>query len=83
MFGARGAKLLMLNPLSPFLEGLRLSVVRGHNLLEPLVELTRKGEAVLVWSPWYLGYAALWTIGGLALASLMFHKLEFIFAEYI
>lgn len=83
MFGARGATLLMLNPLSPFLEGMRLSVVSGHNLLEPLVELSRKGEHVLVWSPWYLGYAALWTFGGLALAALLFHKLEFIFAEHI
>jgi ABC-type polysaccharide/polyol phosphate export permease len=83
MFGARGAKLLMLNPLSPFLEGIRLSVVRGHNLLKPLVEMSRRGEAVLVWSPWYLGYAVVWTVGGLALASYFFHKLEFTFAEYI
>jgi ABC-type polysaccharide/polyol phosphate export permease len=83
MFGPRGARLLMLNPLSPFLEGLRLSVVHGHNLMTPLVELSRKGEAVLVWTPWYLGYATLWAVAGLALASLMFHKLEFVFAEYI
>ena len=83
MFGARGARLIMLNPISPFLEGLRLSVVKGHNLWTPLVELSRKGEAVLVWSPWYLGYAALWAVGGLALAALMFHKLEFVFAEYV
>ncbi len=81
-FGRRGA-LMMLNPLSPLLEGLRLSVVDGHNLLEPLVVISTKGEQVLAWSPWYLGYAALWSIGGLVLASLMFHKLESVFAEYV
>jgi len=83
MFGARGARIIMLNPLSPFIEGLRLSVVEGHNLLTPLVQATRAGEAVLVWTPWYLGYAALSAVGGLALAALMFHKLEFVFAEYV
>ncbi len=74
---------MKLNPLSPLLEGLRLSVVDGHNLLEPLVVISTKGEQVLAWSPWYLGYAALWSIGGLVLASLMFHKLESVFAEYV
>jgi len=83
MFGARGARILMLNPLSPFLEGLRLSVVKGHNLLLPLVELSKKGEAVLVWSPWYLVYAAVCALGGLAVAALVFHRLEFVFAEHI
>lgn len=83
MFGPRGAKLLMLNPVSPLLEGLRLSVVNGHNLLVPLVEMSHKGAAVLVWSPWYLAYSALCAFGGLVLAALMFHKLEFIFAEHI
>ena len=51
MFGARGARLLLLNPISPLLEGLRLCVVNGHNLFRPLVELSRKGEAVLVGAP--------------------------------
>ena len=83
MFGPRGARLLMLNPLSPLLEGLRLSVVEGHNLLEPLTQYTRAGAAVLTWSPWYLAYSAAWAIFGLALSALMFHKLELIFAEYI
>ncbi len=81
-FGRRGA-LMMLNPLSPLLEGLRLSAVDGHNLLRPLIVISSKGEQVLAWSPWYLAYAALWSIGGLVLASLLFHKLESIFAEYV
>lgn len=81
-FGRRGA-LMMINPLSPLLEGLRLSIVDGHNLLAPLIVISNKGEQVLAWSPWYLAYAALWSIGGLILASLLFHKLESSFAEYV
>ncbi|MGI8510475.1 MAG: ABC transporter permease [Gemmatimonadaceae bacterium] len=81
-FGRRGAW-MMLNPLSPLLEGLRLSVVEGHNLLAPLVVMSVKGERVLAWTPWYLAYAAVWSIGGLLLASLLFHKLESAFAEYV
>src|SRR4051794_32191754 len=36
MFGPSAARLMMLNPLAPMLEGLRLSVVVRHNLLDPL-----------------------------------------------
>jgi hypothetical protein len=32
---------MMLNPLAPILEGLRLSVVYDHNLLSSLVETGR------------------------------------------
>lgn len=83
MFGPLGAKLMMLNPLAPILEGLRLTVIEGHNLFQPLTETIKGGQAVLAWSPWYLAYSA--TVGGLGLVatSLMFHRLEFVFAEYI
>ena len=37
MFGPLGTKLMMLNPLAPLLEGLRLAVIEGHSLLVPLV----------------------------------------------
>ncbi len=37
MLGERGARLVMLNPLAPILEGLRLVIVEGHNLLVPLM----------------------------------------------
>ncbi len=53
--------LMWLNPLTPVLEGLRLSVVQGHNLLEPLSIVTNKGEVVAAWHPrlpalhWRLG----------------------------
>ncbi|HET8625747.1 MAG TPA: ABC transporter permease, partial [Gemmatimonadales bacterium] len=64
MFGPRGAKLLMLNPVAPLLEGLRLSVVHGHDLLLPLV-VTARGVPIVAWEPWYLAYSATWAIGGL------------------
>ncbi|HEX5387035.1 MAG TPA: ABC transporter permease [Gemmatimonadales bacterium] len=83
MFGPTGARLMMLNPLSPMLEGLRLAVVGGHNLLLPLVETGSAGREILVWSPWYLLYGALWGVAGLLASALLFHRLEFKFAEYI
>jgi lipopolysaccharide transport system permease protein len=81
MLGAKGAKLVMLNPLAPILEGLRLAVVERHNLLEPLMTHTPKGVEVLAWSPWSLAYSAVWAVVGLALSALMFHRLESAFAE--
>jgi ABC-type polysaccharide/polyol phosphate export permease len=78
-FGPRGATLLMLNPLAPILEGLRLAVVEGHNLLQPLA-----GPAgVMVWSPWMLLYAATWAVGGTIASAIIFHRAEFKFAEYV
>jgi ABC-type polysaccharide/polyol phosphate export permease len=83
MLGPVGAKLIMLNPLAPVLEGVRLAVVQGHDLLQPLVIVNKHGLAILAWSPWYLAYGAAWAVGGLFLASLLFHRLEFAFAEYV
>jgi ABC-type polysaccharide/polyol phosphate export permease len=83
MVGPTGAALVMLNPLSPFLEGLRLCIVEGHNLLQPLTHVAADGRAVLVWTPWYLAYGFVCSIGGLLASSLLFHRLEFVFAEYI
>jgi lipopolysaccharide transport system permease protein len=82
-FGALGAKIVMLNPMAPLLEGMRLSVVANHNLLEPLIQMSTRGDAVLAWSPWYLAYSAAWAILGFIGASLLFHRLEFVFAEYV
>jgi len=82
MFGPVGAQIAMLNPLAPLLEGVRLSVVEGHNLLHPLVETVR-GTPVTAWHPWYLAYSATWALGGLFISALLFHRSEFIFAEYV
>lgn len=85
MFGKLGAQLMMLNPLSPLLEGFRLAMVEGHNLAYPLTEAVAGGGGapLLAWSPWYLLYSGLWAVGGLLAAALIFHRLEFLFAEYV
>jgi lipopolysaccharide transport system permease protein len=82
MFGALGARVMMLNPLAPIMEGLRLSVVLGHNLLVPLVVHGRHG-AVLAWSPWYLAYSAVFTLVTFLVALVIFHRAESKFAEYV
>ena len=82
MFGPLGARLMMLNPLAPLLEGLRLSVVEGHNLLAPLVIAGNKGP-VIAWSPWYLAYGATCAVLSLVVSALVFHRAEGKFAEYV
>jgi ABC-type polysaccharide/polyol phosphate export permease len=71
--------LVMLNPLAPIVEGLRLAVIDGHNLLRPLVGA---GSAV-VWTPWYLLLATFWAVPGLIVSALIFHRVEPDFAEYV
>ncbi len=83
MFGARGATIAMVNPMSPLLEGLRLSVTMGHNLLEPLSTTVASGAVVAVWSPWYLAYAIAVTVIGLPAAALLFYRSQYAFAEYV
>ncbi|HEY7877713.1 MAG TPA: ABC transporter permease [Gemmatimonadaceae bacterium] len=82
MFGPLGARLMMLNPLAPLLEGLRLSVVDGHNLLVPLI-VHAGAHDILAWSPWYLAYGAGWAVVGLLGSALIFHRSEGLFAEYV
>lgn len=82
-FGAAGCRLMMLNPLTPLLEGLRLAIVEHHNLLSSLVVLSPRGVEILAWSPWYLAYSVAWSFLGLVGAWWLFHKLEFVYAEYI
>jgi lipopolysaccharide transport system permease protein len=79
MFGRKGAMLLMLNPLAPILEGMRVSLVLGHNLLAPL----DTAAGIAVWRPWYLAYSAAWAIIGLIGSTVMFHRSEYVFAEYV
>jgi homopolymeric O-antigen transport system permease protein len=78
-FGSFGSRLIMLNPLSPVLEGLRLAIVHQHDLLLPL--LSDQGH--LVWTPWYLAYLGLWAVGLLTISAVIFHRAEFVFAEYV
>jgi ABC-type polysaccharide/polyol phosphate export permease len=83
MMGERGATLMQINPLSPILEGLRLSVVEGHNLLVPLTVTGRGGAEIVAWNPLGLLYAGAWGTIGLALSALVFHRLEPAFAENV
>lgn len=83
LLGPVGGTLMMLNPLTPLFEGLRLAIIEQHSLLQPLVVTMANGTEFLAWSPWYLAYAAMWSLGGLAGSWLLFHKLEYLYAEYI
>jgi ABC-type polysaccharide/polyol phosphate export permease len=78
-FGERMARYLMLNPIAPLLEGLRLAVVSQHNLLQPFPA----PAGWLFWHPWYLAYSAVWALGGLAASTLLFHRSERHFAEAV
>jgi ABC-type polysaccharide/polyol phosphate export permease len=78
MLGAGMRRIVMLNPLAPVLEGLRLCVVQGHNLAAPLT----RGGAV-VWSPGDLGYSVAVAAVALVGSALLFHRSEFVFAEYV
>jgi ABC-type polysaccharide/polyol phosphate export permease len=77
MFGPVGSRVIMLNPVAPLLEGLRLSIVEHHNLLQPLYA----PAGFLFWRPWYLLYGASWAIGGLFISAIVFHRSERRFAE--
>jgi lipopolysaccharide transport system permease protein len=80
--GPVGAKLIMLNPITPLLEGLRLAVVERHNLLMPLSSSVASG-VIVVWSPWYLVYSAAVALVGLVVSALVFHRAEAVYAEYV
>jgi ABC-type polysaccharide/polyol phosphate export permease len=82
MLGARGAYLAMLNPLTGILEGLRLSVVQGHNLIYPL-SVVVKGVERPVWEPWELVYSGVFAIVAVFGAAVMFRRLQHLFAEYV
>lgn len=82
MMGIRGARFMALNPLTPILEGLRLSVVTGHNLAVPLTTMTAGGQPIVAWSPLWLWYGAAWAVGGLVLSTIIFQRGQSAFAEY-
>lgn len=82
MLGEKAGRLIMLNPLAPILEGLRLSVVEGHNLLAPLGTLPA-GATGDLWSPWYLLWSGGVSVLGLILVVSMFRRLSFLFAEFV
>ncbi len=78
MVGPGARRIVMLNPLSAILEGLRLAVVDGHNLLVPLMQ-----SGVELWRPADLAYSAGVAVVALIGSALLFHRAEFVFAEYV
>jgi ABC-type polysaccharide/polyol phosphate export permease len=72
----------MLNPLAPLLEGARLVIVQGHNLLEPLSPATA-ANGTDYWSPWFLAYSGGWALFGMVFGTLIFHRVQYLFAEYL
>ena len=76
-FGELGGRLMMLNPLAPFLEAFRLAIVEKHNILLPLTEASGNH-----WSPLWLLYATAWATIAPAAATLLFHRMQILFAEY-
>jgi ABC-type polysaccharide/polyol phosphate export permease len=82
MLGPVGGRLMMLSPISPLIEGMRLVIIEGHGLLQPLVVANSHGVGVLSWTPWYLLYSAAWAIGGLAVSMRIFRRSAVVFAEY-
>ncbi|HEY8062543.1 MAG TPA: ABC transporter permease [Gemmatimonadales bacterium] len=78
MFSTRVGHLLMLNPLTPILEGLRLTLVERTSLLHALY--TPAGA--LVWSPWELAYALLSGAACVLVGMVAFRRSAAHFAEY-
>jgi lipopolysaccharide transport system permease protein len=82
MFGPVGGPMMMLNPVSPIIEGFRLCVIEGHDLLAPLIVTNSHGARILSWTPWYLVYSTVWALGGLVLSMRIFRRSAVLFAEY-
>ena len=78
-FGGERTWLVMLNPLAPVLEGMRLAVVAGHDLASPLLG----ANGALIWSPWFLVWSGAAALGLLLASAVIFHRAEFKFAEYV
>lgn len=83
-YGHRGSQWMMLNPIAPLLEGLRLTVVEHRSLTtEIIAPATKATQAFVFWHPWFLIYSAVWAIGGLLVMSILFHRSERRFAETV
>ncbi len=78
MFKAPWSELLMFNPLSPVLEGLRIAMTNSGSLLT----VVHGPKGGVVWSPWFLAYAA--SVGILLLGAglVAFRRSAAYFAEF-
>jgi ABC-type polysaccharide/polyol phosphate export permease len=80
MLGPKGAAIMLALPLSPFIQGMDVAVVQGHNLLETVTLHSPKG-AVVVWAPWMLGYAFILSTALFAAGLIVFRRMSGKFAE--
>lgn len=80
MLGAKGGAVMLALPLSPFIEGLDIAMVRGRSLLETVTVTTAKGTFV-VWGPWMLVYAAAIAFATLVIGARVFRSASSRFAE--
>jgi len=80
MLGPQGARIMLGLPLSPFIQGLDMAMVRGHSLLSTVTLASRKGD-VVVWSGWMLAYTVLSSLFVLGAGLLVFRRQSGRFAE--
>lgn len=80
MLGPKFGAIMLKLPMSPFIQGMDMAVVRGHNLLQPLSVEGSKG-LVQVWSPWMLLYAALLALVSMYVGLRVFRRGSAYFAE--
>jgi lipopolysaccharide transport system permease protein len=80
MMGRKGAAIMLALPLSPFIQGIDVAMVRGHSLLSPIVATTPKGQ-IEVWSPWMLLYAVALATVALSAGLVVFRRASGRFAE--
>jgi lipopolysaccharide transport system permease protein len=80
MMGRKGAAVMLALPLSPFIQGIDVAMVRGHSLLSPIVATTPKGQ-IEVWSPWMLLYAVALATVALSAGLVVFRRASGRFAE--
>jgi len=78
-FGARGVRILALNPLTGLLEGARLALVSGHDLSVPLYG----ANGTVVWSLAYLLYAGVFAVIALLVSTVVFRRASANFADFV
>ena len=81
MLGQKGGAIMLALPLSPFIQAMDVSIVRGRSLLEPLALTVGHKPPVTVWSPWMLGYAVALSLIVASVGLIVFRRASGRFAE--
>jgi ABC-type polysaccharide/polyol phosphate export permease len=71
-------RLLMLNPLGPILEGMRLTLVSGGSIGHTIYN----AHGVPVWTPWHLVYSMIFAAAIFVIGISAFRRTASMFAEY-